>query len=219
MRVGDHDITGTVAIRLASEELEYDHASQQYGGTVVFCFRSDAKPELAQKLLPLTLRLFHSAGLRVANDTVEITNSGVGGCQNVRLACDSPRRDASITAVSDALGDQTLTIEFESIPFWERFQYPLLLLAGTALGGLGGLIRLWQNPRVRKGWRRVIEGSFCGLVTLLLGDILVKAVFHVNTPTTGGVIVGLAGMIGYFGAKFFERFNLGQSATKPEAGN
>jgi hypothetical protein len=62
-RVGDKDITGTIAARLESDELEYDHKNHQYGGTVVFCFRSEAKPELAQKLLPLSLRLYHSAGV------------------------------------------------------------------------------------------------------------------------------------------------------------
>jgi hypothetical protein len=150
----------------------------------------------------------------LATDLVEITNTGNKGCQEVRITCDSAHKDASITADSDALGQQKLSIEFESIPFWDRFQYPFLLLAGTVLGGFGGLIRFWQTTGAKKGWRRIIEGTFCGLVTVLLGDIIVKAVFGVSTPATGSVIVGLAGMIGYFGAKFFERFNFSKSDTR-----
>lgn len=205
--IGGRNIEGYIEVALQSELMVYNPATSEYEGTLEVCFRSLAPPDLAQKLLPLALRLHTTPGLRLATNALLLTTAGTAGCHDVPLECSSQRSGAKVTVKSDASGDQTFTVNFERAPFIERFKTTLIILAGICLGGLGGLVRIWQAPNAKQPWKRVFEGAFCGLLLVLLGQVGVQRLFHIEGPITTSVVLGLCGVLGYLGARMFERFS------------
>jgi hypothetical protein len=216
--VDGQDIEGHVEIALQSELMVYNPATQTYEGTLDFCFRSPARPDLAKKLVPLDLRLYTTAGLQLSTNAVTLDAVGNAGCRDVTIECSSLRPGAKVTVKSDALGDQEFLVNFEAAPFNERYKTVLIILGGIGLGALGGLVRTWHPPKVKRLWKRVAEGAFCGLILVLLGQFGVKQLFQIEGPVTTSVLLGLCGVLGYLGVRMFEHFALKKPAdTRPAA--
>ena len=204
--VGGQDIEGHVDVALQSEMMVYNPATQTYEGQLDICFRSSSPPALAERLLPLDLRLHTTPGLQLATNALKLTAVGNAGCRDVALQCSSLRSGAKVTVKSDAVGDQEFLVNFDRAPFTERYKTALIILGGILLGALGGLVRTWHPPRVRQPWKRVAEGGFCGLILVLLGQLGVKYLFQIEGPVTNSVLLGLCGVLGYLGVRLFERF-------------
>lgn len=204
--VGGQDIEGHVDIALQSEMMVYNPATRAYEGRLDVCFRSSAPAALAEKLLPLDLRLHTTAGLQLTTNALKLTAVGNAGCRDVAIQCSSLRSGAKVTVKSDAVGDQEFTVNFERAPLIERYKTALIILGGIVLGAMGGLVRTWHPPRVRRTWKRVAEGGFCGLLLVLLGQFGVKYLFQIEGPVTNSVLLGLCGVLGYLGVRMFERF-------------
>ena len=204
--VDGKEVEGRIEVALQSERMVLNPATRQFEGMLGLCFRSSSPAALVQKLLPLTLRLQTTPGLQLATHTVVLTNVGYAGCRDIPIQCSAERPDAKITVRSDAVGDQDFTIQFDEPPARERYKDLLIILGGIALGALGGLVRTWQQPRIKAPWKRVFTGSFCGLVLVLLGQIGVQRVFHIEGPVTTSVLLGFCGILGYLGVRMFELF-------------
>ena len=204
--VDDKEVEGRIEVALQSERMVLNSATGQYEGMLGLCFRSRSPAALVQKLLPLTLRLQTTPGLQLATNSVVLASVGNAGCRDVLIQCPAGRPDARVTVKSDAAGDQDFTIQFDEPPWNERYKDVLIILGGIALGALGGLVRTWHPPRVKEPWKRVATGAFCGLVLVLLGQIGVQRLFHIEGPVTTSVILGLCGILGYLGVRMFELF-------------
>jgi len=204
--VNGQDIEGRVEVALQSELMTYNPTTRTYEGRLDICFRSSSTPALAERLLPLDLRLYTTAGLQLATNSLKLTAVGNAGCHDVVIQCSSLRPGAKVTVKSDALGDQEFTLNFERAPFIERYKTALIILCGVCLGALGGLVRTWHPPRVKQAWKRVAEGGFCGLLLVLLGQFGVKQLFQIEGPVTTSVLLGLCGVLGYLGVRMFEHF-------------
>jgi len=204
--VNGREVTGYIEVALQSERMVLNPATSQFEGLLGLCFRSPSAAAEAQKLLPITLRLLSTPGIQLATNTVVITTAGNSGCRDISIQCSDERPDAKITVKSDAVGDQLFTVEFDKPPVSQRYKDLLIILGGIVLGALGGLVRTWHPPRTRHPWKRVATGAFCGLVLVLLGQIGVQRLFHIDGQITTSVILGLCGVLGYLGVRMFELF-------------
>jgi len=200
------DVAATLDVKLESEQMEYNSDQKRYQGNLVVCLRSTNRAELVQKLLPLSLRLSHSAGIGLGTNAFEISKPGKAGCHDIPLYCPTERMGATVTVESDAMGDHPFILKFERLELSTKYKATLLMLAGAGLGAIGGLIRAWQQPRLRQHWKRVVEGAFCGFVVILLGQVGADKIFHVEGPVADTVILGLAAIGGYLGTRIFEQF-------------
>jgi len=212
--VNGQQIEGHVDVALRSELMVFDDTTRQFHGTLALCFRS-ADGAKAQNLLPITLDLFTTAGLRLASDTVTFTNV-TEGCKDVEIQCSSERSGAKVTIKSSALADQEFTLNFDEPPVTTRYRNVITILAGVALGGLGGLVRTWQSSQVKHRWKRVAGGAFCGLVLVLLGQIGLQSLFHISEPVTTSTVLGLCAVLGYLGVRMLERMVPKDSEEKPD---
>lgn len=217
--VNGKNVTGYIEVALQSERMVLNPATSKFEGSLGLCFRSSAAASEAQKLLPITLRLSSTPRIELATNTVVITNAGNAGCRDVSIECPSELQDAAITVKSDAVGDQRFTVEFEKPPVSERYKDVLIILGGIVLGALGGLVRTWHPPRTRHPWKRVATGAFCGLVLVLLGQVGVQRLFHVDGQITTSVILGLCGVLGYLGVRMFELFAPKESGEDDKDGD
>ncbi len=202
--VNGREVTGVIEVALQSERMVLNPATSQFEGLLGLCFRSPSAAAEAQKLLPITLRLLSTPGIQLATNTVVITAAGNAGCRDISIQCSGERQGAKITVKSDAVGDQLFTVEFDKPPVSQRYKDVLIILGGIVLGALGGLVRTWHPPRTRHPWKRVATGAFCGLVLVLLGQIGVQRLFHIDGQITTSVILGLCGVLGYLGVRMFE---------------
>lgn len=204
--VNGREVTGFIEVALQSERMVLNPVTSQFEGLLGLCFRSPSAAAEARKLLPITLRLLSTPGIQLATNTVIITDAGNSGCRDIPIQCSGERQDAKITVKSDAVGDQLFTVEFDKPPVSQRYKDVLIILGGIALGALGGLVRTWHPPRTRHPWKRVATGAFCGLVLVLLGQVGVQRLFHIDGQITTSVILGLCGVLGYLGVRMFELF-------------
>jgi len=204
--VNGQTIEGYVDVALQSTELVYNPTNRSYEGALDICFRSSASPELAKKLTPVDLRFQHTPGLHLSTNAVTLEAKGNQGCHVVAIQCSQLRRDETVTVKSDSLGEQVFLVEFEAAGFGERNKTVLIILGGVCLGALGGLVRTWHPPKVKQAWKRVAEGSFCGLILVLLGEFGVKQFFQWEGPVTSSILLGLCGVLGYLGVRMFEKF-------------
>jgi hypothetical protein len=204
--VQGEDVAATLDVKLDSEQMEYNSDQKRYHGNLVVCLRSTNRAELVQKLLPVSLRLSHTAGIEVGTNAFEINKPGIAGCHDIPVYCSAERVGATVTVESDAMGDHPFFLKFERLELSTKYKATLLMLAGAGLGAIGGLVRAWQTPRLRQRWKRVVEGAFCGFVVMLLGQVGAEKIFHMEGPVADTVILGLAAIGGYLGTRIFEQF-------------
>jgi hypothetical protein len=198
------EVTGYIEVAVQSEELIFNPATRHFEGVLNVCFTSTNLGAFAQSP-PLDVRLQTSAGLYVGVTNFSLASTGPGACHDVPVHCSISRTGAHVTVISSVLGRQKFTIDFDEPHWTARHKDALVLLGGILLGALGGLVRAWQPPRARHLWTQVGTGAFCGLVLMLLGQVGVQKIFHIDGPVTTSVLLGLCAVLGYLGVKLLER--------------
>lgn len=201
------EVAGFIEVAVQSEELIFNPITRFFEGVLNICFTSTNPGAFAQSP-PLDVRLQTSAGLFVGVTNFSLASSGRDACHDVPVHCSISRTGAYVTVISHVLGRQKFTIDFEEPRWTDRYKNVLVMLGGIVLGALGGLVRAWQPPRARKVWTQVGTGAFCGLVLMLLGQVGVQKIFHIDGPVTTSVLLGLCAVFGYLGVRLLERFAL-----------
>jgi hypothetical protein len=195
------EVSGEIKLRLLHDWLDFDSAANAYTSKVVMCFISTNAPDLAGRLLPLTVRLFPSRYVNVDRDVVTIDTNGIPGCQEVKIFC-TRIDDTAKLQVESSLGPAQLSLPFEPISLLDRFKTQLIILTTVLSGALGGLFRntTASQPRLKRRLITIAQGAFAAavIVALLSAGIDMGDLSSRTVEKFAGVF-GVAALSGYFG--------------------